>query len=496
MNRVSGAVAAGLSVALLGSVAACTSADDETPSTSNDFDVRVMQFNIEYGGNTVDFDSVPAAITAADADVVALQEGYGKTCKVAAALEWPYCDPRTQTVSKYPLLTPADPAGHEVLVAPQPGAVFGVVNLHLPSAPYGPNKAVAGASAEELIGMEKGRVAAIEPVLEASSRLQDEGIPVIVTGDFNAPSHRDWTEETAGTRDHVSAVEWPVSLKVEETGLVDTYRTAHPDPVEDPGLTWPAARPKAGSYNPGLTGKPADRIDITYTSPDITVEDSEIVGEESAEVTDIPVEPWPTDHRAVVSVLSIPLADPGAYVSPASRLVEQGDTIEVFGHADTEGAGVRITGGESGDVLEAELDGGVAEVDTAGLDVGESSLTLVTDEGEEVASGQLWVREPGAETEITTSQAKYKQGDPIEIEWTNAPGNKWDWLGVYKQGADPNIAYYKNWAYTDATIAGEGVIDESAKGGPWPLPPGSYDILLLADDSYAELARTTFTVTN
>ena len=82
---------------LAGGLAACTESGDTPDAVVAPMTVRVMQFNIEYGGTVVDFASVPAAIEAADADVVALQEAYGKTCKVADAVQWSYCDPRTQT---------------------------------------------------------------------------------------------------------------------------------------------------------------------------------------------------------------------------------------------------------------------------------------------------------------------------------------------------------------------------------------------------------------
>ena len=492
MNRSSAVLVGALTVMLAGGLTACTDIDDEPVASDEAMTVRVMQFNIEYGGDTVDFDSVPLAIEEADADVVALQEAYGNTCRVAEAVGWPYCDPRTQTLSRYPLITPDDPSGHEVLVAPEEGEVFGVVNLHLPSSPFGPNLAAKGASADELIAAEKGRLRAMEPVLEASDRLQEDGIPVVVTGDFNTPSHHDWTEETAGSRDHVSAVEWPVTIAVEETGLVDTYRTVYPDAVANPGLTWPAARPKAGSYNPALDGKPSDRIDMTFVSPDIEVEGAEVVGEPDSEITDIEVDPWPTDHRSVVTQLEIPLADPGPYVSPAQRLVDEGDTVEVFGSAeDADAVEVEGTGGEP---ITVDLEDGIAEVNTADLSLGESTLTLMNDEGGALASGQLWVREPGAETSVTTSKKVYDKGEPIEVSWTDAPGNKWDWVGVYKRGGDPDVNWYKNWLYTEATIAGSAMVDAEASGGPWPLPPGEYDVLVLVDDSYAELGRASFTV--
>lgn len=495
MSRVVGLA---MAVAVLGAgLAGCTDIDGDVVA-DEPMTVRVMQFNIEYGGDVVDFASVPAAIEAADADVVALQEAYGNTCKVADAVGWAYCDPRTQTLSRYPLITPDDPTGHEVIVAPREGEVFGVVNLHLPSAPFGPNLAAQGLSADELIAKEKGRLRALEPVMDAANRMQELQVPVVVLGDFNAPSHRDWTEETDGVRDHVSPVQWPVSQAVEDAGFVDAYRTIYPDAVEYPGLTWPAARPKAGSYNPALAGKPADRIDMTFVSEAIEVEGVELVGESASELTDIPVDPWPTDHRAVVSQLEVPLADPGPYVAPAQRLVDEGEDVEVFASGD-DAELIEVTNSESSDTdvtgaIEVDVVGGLATLDTADLGVGAHTLTLLNAEGDEVASSALWVREPGAETSVTTSQRVYTRGDPIEVSWANAPGNKWDWIGVYKRGADPDVAWYKNWLYTESAIAGTAVIDENASGGPWPLPPGKYDVLVLVDDSYAELGRASFAV--
>jgi endonuclease/exonuclease/phosphatase family metal-dependent hydrolase len=486
---VAGSLALGLSACTL---SACTQSTATTAPPTASFDVRVMQFNIEYGGTVVDFDSVPKAIRAADADVVALQEAYGNTCKVADALQWSYCDPRTQVISKFPLITPSDPSGAEVLVLPEQGHAFAMVNLHLPSAPYGPNQAAKGLEADELIANEQGRLKALEPVLDAANRVHEQGVPVVILGDFNSPSHRDWTSETAGSRDHIIAVEWPVTTKVEDAGYVDAYRSVYPDPVSDPGLTWPAARPKSGSYNPGLTGRPSDRIDMTFVSPDITVDDAMIVGESSSDMANIPVDPWPSDHRAVVTQFDIPLADPGPDVSASTRVIDQGLNVELFANA-AEPFTVEI-GDSTGERTPIDLDRGVAVLNTADLTLGESTLSLLSSDGEPVASGSLWVREPGAEPMLATSQHTYAQGEPIDVSWADAPGNKWDWVGVYKRGADPNVAWYKDWMYTGATIAGTGTIDADASGGPWPLPPGEYDVVLLADDSYAELARAAFTV--
>ena len=61
-----------------------------------------MTFNIEYGGTGVDFGSVPKAIRAARADVVAVNEGYGNIPRLAAALGWRDFDVRSKVVSRFP----------------------------------------------------------------------------------------------------------------------------------------------------------------------------------------------------------------------------------------------------------------------------------------------------------------------------------------------------------------------------------------------------------
>lgn len=476
-------------------VAACTGDVDE-PTAAETSSLRVMQFNIEYGGTVVDFDGVPAAIEAAEADVVAVQEGYGAMPKLAAALGWSYYDARTQTVSQYPLITPADPTYPEVLVAIEPGRTLAIINVHLPSAPYGPNRAADGASEQELVAAEKGRLRAIQPALEAVERLKAEGTPLVLTGDFNAPSHLDWTAATDGLRDQVIPVEWPVSMAVQDAALIDAYRTVHPDPVTDQGLTWPASRPKSGSYNPGPSGKPADRIDQMYVSDEIAVESAEVVGEADTDATDIVATPWPSDHRAMVSELVVPLVDAAPYVSPVQRIVDQGAGVEVFAHANPVPGSVSVTAleGESA-IATAEVAEGVATVDTSGLTPGAYEVAAVDTDGSVVAQNQLWLRSKNAKPSLSVGKKSYGVGESIDVSWQDAPGNKWDWLGVYRRGADPNVAWYKLWTYTDARVEGEATIDDRVSGGPWPLPPGRYDVVLLEDDSYQELTRASFVVT-
>ena len=51
------------------------------------------------------------------------------------------------------------------------------------------------------------------------------------------PSHLDWTDAAEAAHCGVSNLLWPMSEEPINAGLLDTYRSLHPDPVAHPGLT-------------------------------------------------------------------------------------------------------------------------------------------------------------------------------------------------------------------------------------------------------------------
>jgi hypothetical protein len=63
-------------------------------------------------------------------------------------------------------------------------------------------------------------------------------VPVILTGDFNAPSHLDWTPEAASSHDGVHGVAWPTSKRVVGDGMKDSFREVNPQPELQGGVTW------------------------------------------------------------------------------------------------------------------------------------------------------------------------------------------------------------------------------------------------------------------
>jgi len=60
-----------------------------TPATADPIRLKILTFNIWYGGDQVNFDSVIKAIRLADADVVGLQEPDGKTLEIARLAGYP-----------------------------------------------------------------------------------------------------------------------------------------------------------------------------------------------------------------------------------------------------------------------------------------------------------------------------------------------------------------------------------------------------------------------
>ena len=103
-------------------------------------------------------------------------------------------------------------------------------------------------------------------------------MPVIITGDFNEPSHLDWI---IGTENPLNfqfnnelsqfVVNWPASNKMLNSGLIDAYRELFSNPVENPGYTWTTQN----SIN-----EVHDRIDFVYYNNhhQITLNSAFIIG--------------------------------------------------------------------------------------------------------------------------------------------------------------------------------------------------------------------------
>ena len=376
------------------------------------------------------------------------------------------------------------------------------MNVHLPSGRYGPYLVRDGEPLETVLETERStRLAALQPRLDAAVDLVASGIPTFIVGDFNTPSHRDWTEATVLLRPQILyPVAWPVTSTLEDAGFRDAYRELHPDPIADPGLTWWAGRPLIDGYPD--PSEPQDRIDMIFAGGSATPTATTIVGEAGGPQVDIAVDPWGTDHRGVVGAFDVVAGVPPAFVAVDRHLATIGD--DVVARYRTPGAEgerivVRPVADPAGDpLLDVALAGGTTDgtttIPTGTIEPGDYEVQLLHATGGVTARTPLHVSAAGAAPTLSLASSTVASGAPVVVNVSGAPGARWDWLGLYPRGGDPNVDSYLYYAYTGSHVSTTVSIDEAGEG-EWPIKPGDYDVLLLSDDGYVELARTPLTIT-
>lgn len=290
-------------------------------------DLTVMSFNIWGGGanEKKPVDETVAAIKAVNPDIIGIQEtrlesdpctadvcppvGESVAAKMAAALGYHYYDQTKQNdalwsnaiLSRYPIgkATPND-TGVEIDVD---GRKVHAFNIHLDDSPYQPY---------QLLGIEYGDspfLKTADEAVKAAEATRGPGLKLLfddmdaagpsdadfVFGDFNEPSHLDWTESAVKAGNQPMVVPFPTVMAIEDKGFVDTFRAVFPDAGVKPGITW------TPTTDPSAKDDHHDRIDFALArAKDLQVLSAGIVGEKAPEA-DIVVTPWPSDHRATMA---------------------------------------------------------------------------------------------------------------------------------------------------------------------------------------------------
>lgn len=484
-------------------LSACGSGSDDVmpesngTSTAGSILLRVMTFNIEWGGAHVRFASNAEAILAADADIVGVQEAEGNLARLADDLGW-YYNLRNHVISKYPIVDPPLGDGEFVFVEVAPGQVVAIANVHLPSDPYGVDWLRNGRTPEDVGTLERNvRLPKIAPLLQTLSTVNAQGTPVFLTGDFNAPSHADWSSAAVGRVPHRDiAFEWPVSRAVADAGFRDSYRSIYPDPVTHPGFTWWAGRPKIEDYNPSDESH-RDRIDFVWYAGPAKAIGSSVVGEAGAPGVSIAVSPWPSDHRAVVSSFEVVPTPMPVLVATQKRVYERGERIRVIYRRPRQAKGSIVllqnadtkTGASQQRIAVSEALGRI-ELPGDNLPGGFYRVMLLDGEGETLCQNEFWILEPGQAPTVEVGGVSFAQGEPLPIAWSNAPGNRLDWLGIFDAVAAKDSQNYVTYGYIRARSSGTMHLDRRTAEETWPLPPGRYVARLLEDDSFEVLAES------
>lgn len=289
---------------------------------------RILSFNVEYEAVNYSPDEVVEIINSLGADVVVLNEAHeveGRishdvlqtaTSKIASALSrvginHVYSHDWAIIASTLPISQPHKGAENKYLdTAALIDSKFYVLSAHLTDYPYQPfqlahipycydtcqvnicsgpvdmrrdsrdnvktspaktSPCAKKAESQMIAQATLARGADVDLILSAIEELKSEGLPILLAGDFNEPSHLDWTNEAVRAGEQPLRVKYPTSSRLAAAGMQDLYRAVYPDPVAYPGHTWPA-RPLTREYLEDLSlgqikeqiSTPTDRIDFIY----------------------------------------------------------------------------------------------------------------------------------------------------------------------------------------------------------------------------------------
>jgi endonuclease/exonuclease/phosphatase family metal-dependent hydrolase len=304
--------------------------------------LRVLSFNILQGGGDASnvgfpnrdfggsrYDELAAVIRLSKADVIGVQEDDSSDRLLTAMGEGWKRD--GSIYSKYDLTLVRKGGWMTVCRVQLPsGNTIVVANCHWRPSDYGPFQVqdhlrkhgtpddLTKFEQQILESSDKTRgdrgyqqtLEAIKPALAAQET-------IVLTGDFNEPSHLDWTARAAKNgmdrwvQNPTSVplrfpIRWMGSRLLADAGLRDAYRTALPDEVRHPGNTWTPPYPENTPGRRPYGDQVLDRIDMIYfAGPGLRVRSAAVIGESQGAAEITYDGRWPSDHRAVLAVFDI-----------------------------------------------------------------------------------------------------------------------------------------------------------------------------------------------
>ncbi len=288
--------------------------------------LRVLVWNAWRGGNEVDQgpEKVLAVVRAVDPDLVLMQESYDIADErptlgrwIAAELGWNAhqgTSPHLCVISRHGFEAEyfhdawhgvgariTDPAGREFLA----WSIWLDYRGYLPYA-LRDDPSLTDAELLKCESERSGRLDEVRALLAAvgAEAARAPELPVLVGGDFNTPSHLDWTLDTARVYRHRRSLDLPVSLEMSDAGFTDAFRAVHPNPVQRPGITWTPLFRGSGQDAEACF----DRIDRLYVRPGSRTDAPALhpVGAQTLpevwEYDGLPVRErrFPSDHAALV----------------------------------------------------------------------------------------------------------------------------------------------------------------------------------------------------
>lgn len=267
------------------------------PSYQKVEQLNLMAWNIWHGGRRHGREIGPKQvidfIKDTKTDIVMMQETYGSGALIADALGYYFylASTNISVISKYPIVETKVPydsfrLGLTTIQLSQKQKI-NLASLWIHYLPaWRRDSRDSKATAEKLIvGEGKTRHKEIKEIIELlKPEIQNaDNIPLIIGGDFNSPSHKDWVSQTKDWHMGLT-VEWPVSMVMEKVGFNDSFREVNP--VLD--YAEPTMTAERLTY----------RIDyIYYKGKKLKATVSNMHNKYKGV--------WPSDHPAVTTVLTI-----------------------------------------------------------------------------------------------------------------------------------------------------------------------------------------------
>ncbi|HXF10361.1 MAG TPA: endonuclease/exonuclease/phosphatase family protein [Desulfuromonadaceae bacterium] len=463
--------------------------------------LKVMQFNIKVNAS-LGLNAVEQAIRNENPDIVTLQEADGYTIQPIASSLGGYC--WTQTggagqygiISRYPIIkrigeTVDAYGGVGVTIELSPNQRVHVFSAHLNYTPYGPYQLVAGTSVSQVISSENSaRMPGLNELLGTASPFIGGTEPVLLTGDFNAPSDLDYSP----------AVAWPESVACRNAGLVDSYAAMHSITKKyaglflynDPGITWTPLT----QYEPNGC---FDRIDFVYYSANdgMTPTSSTEVDSRNDNVN-----PWPSDHRALLSTFSLAL--PPQQSQASSPVPANGNTTAPLRPALTWVPGTSTTSHNVyfGTTSPGNFVGNVSadSLFNPGRLAPNTTYYWRVDEVKSGGNvtGNVWSFKTGNFSWADPGKANYAKNETITVNFGNGPGNKADWIGIYAAGSayGPGNVPSIKWNYLNGTQTApkRGVKSGSITFAGGMPTAGNYVIRFFSNDGFFLLDEVPITV--
>lgn len=271
--------------------------------------LKFMTMNLWVGGTQVkDYHRKQVRFFVdTNVDVIALTEtAQVAGQRLAKALGWyGHHTSDTSVISRYPITSkPGTDFSTEAVVSldGQDSSVI-VWSAHLGYTPYGPyDFCQSHMTIDQVLQREadSGRTPQIIDIVNnIKPQLSNaDKVPVLLAGDFNAPSHLDWTDASRSLHCNIGYVPWPTSKHPVDAGMVDSYRELYPDPVKNPADTWSPVHP--------APAEPQDRLDFIYYHGGLKPVDSKpiMVGTPKPAPNTSNNE-WTSDHMAFITTFEV-----------------------------------------------------------------------------------------------------------------------------------------------------------------------------------------------